>query len=449
MRLGPTNRKSFKGGAAAVCAAMILATVTMTGPQASGGVGSYLPVLPTDGEPLDRNAVVAGREALGLDTSTATIERLLAKGASVVEDFRTLLTADEAVVQRTIWDNAGFAGSKVLPAVEKLEGYAGLWIDRSDGAIVVQVKSSVDEITKAILSLDSGAGDKVRFQTVDVSQSELESRVDALAAQWTQLFPGTPFSGIGVATDRSAVVVGVQPKLLDVVRARADDLAALIRPAKLEIKVEEMPSDAACPSRQNCITPTKAGAQINRPSGTSCSQGVHLYNWAAVRHEVLFAGHCRYAALPQSTWYNGATVLGYNIYTMYPALGNDLASVSLAPANASDLVYGWAGNHVDATRWPIFGENIFKDGVTTGLTGGWVTATYHVYTSNTCNCQVHGFASTVWFGNGDSGGIGVGSMESNGTFAHLAAVGGVTAAHCGCFARVQEWMDWAGVYVVI
>ncbi|MGH3731505.1 MAG: S1 family peptidase, partial [Micromonosporaceae bacterium] len=186
-----------------------------------------------------------------------------------------------------------------------------------------------------------------------------------------------------------------------------------------------------------------SGGQAIYTGGSRCSLGFNVRNSSGVQYFVT-AGHCTNIG---SNWYgpSSSTYLGYRTGTSFP--GNDYGIVrynssSSRPGN----VYLYNGSYRDITGSgnAYVNQYIYRSGSTTGLRGGYVTATNA--TVNYPQGTVYGLVRTnACAEGGDSGG----SMFAGNTALGLTSGGSGNCTWGGTtyFQPVREALSRYGVAV--
>ncbi|MBO1331973.1 S1 family peptidase [Streptomyces sp. VRA16 Mangrove soil] len=173
-----------------------------------------------------------------------------------------------------------------------------------------------------------------------------------------------------------------------------------------------------------------------------CSLGFNVQD-SSGNYYFLTAGHCGEVA---STWYSNSghtTTLGTNVGYSFP--GNDYALVKYT--NSSITKSGTAGNtDITSSGTPSVGATVYRDGSTTGIHSGKVTALNATVNYGGGDIVSGLIQTTVCAEGGDSGG----SLYSTGGVAYGLTSGGsgnCTSGGTTFFQPVTEALSKYGVHV--
>ncbi|MGH3658627.1 MAG: S1 family peptidase [Micromonosporaceae bacterium] len=312
---------------------------------------------------------------------------------------------------------AATASTEKATALAEQIGSAGTYRDDA-GRMVVTVTDAADAAKVR------AAGAVPRH--VEHSLTDLQSATGALNAQ--ARIPGTTWA-IDPQTNRVEVTY--------------DSTVSGTELAQLKSVTREFGDAVRVTSTPGKLSKLISGGQAIYTGGSRCSLGFNVRNSSGVQYFVT-AGHCTNIG---SNWYgpSSSTYLGYRTGTSFP--GNDYGIVrynssSSRPGN----VYLYNGSYRDITGSgnAYVNQYIYRSGSTTGLRGGYVTATNA--TVNYPQGTVYGLVRTnACAEGGDSGG----SMFAGNTALGLTSGGSGNCTWGGTtyFQPVREALSRYGVAV--
>jgi hypothetical protein len=379
---------------------------------------------------------VAQRESLGL-TSDRDFVRSVMDDPNSTTDLGLSLSPDEDIELRRRMVFQTQVLDDVLPLLESADGFGGAYFDsESDGRLVVYANKPITAELQSIRDSLPDLDLPVHFIEVDIDLQDVYAAVDRVAGGWADVI-GDQVRFISVGSDDRALGVVVEVAAADLATARAasHELEALIAPIPLTVQAGEPDFDAVCTSRENCYSPFRGGIAIRKgsTSGGRCTMAWHVR--VGSDRQFLTAGHCSYTG--SINWYHqGNGFIGARTATMYPGAGVDAMRVQMADGQASQLVYGYAGN-VTTSGWPVVGTYIYASlGVSNIVWNDMVTSSYHTWTSSTCGCTVSGGRATISAVGGDSG-------------SPILSIGGqawgILSTTGGRFARVQDVLNYFAI----
>ena len=209
-------------------------------------------------------AAVAERAALGLQSDVDYVTWLLNSGADVGTGHLGIpLTAAEEA-EFAFDERAAFAdavAATIIPFAERLGTYAGAYIDQPAGGGLVIVLTGPDagaEATIAGLAPDRNLG--IRFQYAKSTARELEAAASSAWALNGGRLPTDAIWSVGIDYATNSIRLSIRPGQVD--GASGPELSALLG-VSVSVVEEPVSVEAAC-TRDNCVSPMRAGIRIYR-----------------------------------------------------------------------------------------------------------------------------------------------------------------------------------------
>ena len=293
--------------------------------------------------------MAAERAAYGLPTDDATLRAVAAQVGEAALEWGIPMTDDEAarldLQQRAVVANT--AAEVIVPAVEKLPTYAGIFQDQRGGGKIVVLFTKDDPILRSELSslLDDAY---LEFRVVQHSQTELIAARDQAVDVWASLRE-VALRSVGIDYSLNSLRLGVSQADLSNASSVLSDIEVELRvPAVLVARPDDDGTVQACDDREHCANPFRHGVVIRADStdGPRCTMGFHI-GLPNGDHQFLSAGHC---GLTSTNWYHrgitGSGFVGSVTASEYGVLDPsvDLMRVQMANNHSNFRVYGIVRN---------------------------------------------------------------------------------------------------------
>ena len=298
------------------------------------------------------DAAVAAREARGLPAGRAYVAGLMRRTNNAAsEAYGYPLTNAE---YKELLSRSAYAlrfQHRTLPHVEKLEGYAGHWIDRKTGKIAVALtnvrKNAKERVRLRLPKQNLG----VSFVEVNDSAAALDRALDRSDTVWTTLESSLEPQAYAIRYRENRLVVKVLESQLAQARSHKGRLEAELG-VDVGFEVTTPIVDTACAERHKCFDPLRLGARMNYPDVYDSSSPLTQWNCAIgfmlSNETILTAGHCTYQK--DSPWHGHQLYkdsfgrIGEKQSTRYTTESRDLALIKIDDgdwnANKSSRVFG-------------------------------------------------------------------------------------------------------------
>lgn len=307
-----------------------------------------------------RQAVVAERLAFGLPVDEGTLLKL-ANGADVgTSEWGIALTAQEedSLDLARRWTFEYEVGERMLPYVEELSTYAGMYFDQSRGGELVILLTDQDAMVQdEIRTRVPESLGNMSFAAASTSTIALEAAMLQVMSVWKEL--GLEGKVVVAAIDdrANAVRLEVSSDGYEDAQARLSDIAAgLGVPVVITRAPTGLTTEQHCGSRDDCANPLHAGVRVNSPA--TCTQGFHIIN-SAGDEQFLLAGHCSFGDLPNGWSHDGYGFVGSltsTLYEQHSGPKRDIMRVLMPDSQASSRLYHSQLTTVEGRRQPIQGE---------------------------------------------------------------------------------------------
>jgi hypothetical protein len=359
------------------------------------------------------------RASFGLTTDESVITSAEANSA-LSRKYGVALTATEAAQI----DGRVDMSQKLDPLEKQLRlnpDYVDLYIDQAAGGIIDVATTGDPADLASSLARYGPKGARFRSHHVDYSMAyltALQQQVEAdLLGSPAQ---GTEIASIGVDVTTNRLKIGVVAPT----PATMSYLSDRYGPA-IEVASEQPPLPAKCTSQQDCVPPVKGGIEIGLAAdldGEGRCSSAYSARTASGEVVLVTAGHC--AGSPNRRVYNGqgpfneriGSIAGSTMWTDVSGpdttVSADGAYITLSPGmTGSNLVYLSPDNYghivgVIASSSTHVGDVVCKEGRTTGLTCGKITALDQTFgMSDTRYTVQHQTDTDVSTDFGDSGGV--------------------------------------------
>lgn len=383
------------------------------------------------------------RIALGLPADDATILALVGSARDIgTPTWGIAMTAEEAarvdLEGRSAFVQA--ARRDVIPYVQPQQSFSSLYFDSvRDGELVVALTAPDPDVERAIVARMPTNSKGIRFVYHPVTEARLRSALDESQGIWNELLPDIRLltAGVDLPNDRLFFEVGVAT--VEKAIAMDGQLASRLE-VPVEIRAGVPAEDTTCTTRDNCVSPMKAGDRIYKgviDSYPECTMAFHIIVYPAnLDKQFLTAGHCGYSG--SDNWLHpglsGDHVIGTDQQTLYVNNGQDIMRISMYDVQASNLVYNET-RPIYGYETPYVGTTVVDSrGYSDILDGGTITATYVRWYSDTAGYYVYGgTTSGITQNPGDSGS----PLYERVTSTMAWAVGVVTTAN-GNFAVIAD-----------
>jgi hypothetical protein len=282
------------------------------------------------------------RENFGFTTDPRYVADLMASTQAHVR-WGAFLSAEEEAEM----DRRGELEGAIAPLearAERLDGFAGHWIDQRDGGVVTVAFTEEPAKHAEALRTLLPAGAELRLAQVDFSLAQLRKTEAAVAEDLDELWEmGVAIRVWGVDISENRVRIGVAGLDSDIADVLTDRYGRQILPFVAD------PEPTACTSRESCFGPPLRAGISGAPKGTTinnrCSIAFLVHAGSAVQW--LTAGHCA-----TTTGTTGCTNASPPAYCWFHA-GNG----------------SWGIGSIRATCWP---QCLYSD----AARGGNINSTY-------------------------------------------------------------------------
>jgi hypothetical protein len=344
---------------------------------------------------------VETRISLGLKADVEYVRNLRGSAEDVASaEFNVPMTQAEYDDMQERWAFASAAHDTIIPYVQNLPVFAGVYFDHSSNGDLVILLTEIDtQLTDRINFLTPG-GRATRIEIVSYTEKELRDAVRAFWEIWATIREPEVYE---VAVDVPANAIRIQVDHVHI--EAAERLISEISPVvgvPLFVVVGERVTEAVCNHREDCHSPMRAGIVIRRGTidGPRCTMGFHIQSGSSI--QFVTAGHCSYNA--SNNWYHqGYGYVGNVQSNLYSNNGMDIMRVEMNNGQASSSVYGSAP-WVSTADWPTTGMWVCASlGTSDSWSCGTVSDSYTSWYASICNCIVYGGRSTISGIGGDSG----------------------------------------------
>lgn len=394
-------------------------------------------------------AAAAERAIYGLPTDFETVAALLGGEGDVGSRLWGIPMSLEEAAATDIDGRMAFAArmaDRVLPYARSRPHFAGAFDQTHAGRLVIGFVGAHPEDEQTIRGPSGTDGSRVAFTDMSVPYLALEDAFLNLSESGRTRLPS--LAGVAVDDRMNALWLEVASTDVTYVQGQATELASELG-VPILVRAAEPAAEAACITRDNCISPMRAGSRVRNGSDTGpiCTMAFHIRSGGG-DEQFVTAGHCGHNA-PSNYWYHqglsGTGIVGGELATQYASGGIDIMRVQMPDAQASDWVIGTTYD-VDNWRNPIQGETVCVSlGISNRNDCGSVTATSISWTEDACGCTIYGADAdglgTINFG--DSGS----PIYSNGIGIAIAI--GVLSRIDGHFAKMGSGIaNWSGFVVI-
>jgi hypothetical protein len=315
--------------------------------------------------------VTADRARYGFDTDRATVVQLLETGGAPESDaYGFPMTRAEAT---DLYQRSGFVqrlSDDTLPYVERLDGYAGHWIDqRAGGQLVVMLTKPDADVKAEVRSRMPKVSRGVRFENAEHDMDELQRAFRDIETNW----PRDGVDPVAFALDERNNRFTAKVPIAQLAKANANPTR--IRGIDIKFESSAPIRDAVvwseCVGRWSCYAPLRLGARAFYSTvGASWRCGIgfnvkHSTN-SDLSEAFLTAGHCGYNR--EGWWRHSQNyqdaygAIGKKKASPYDAGdGRDLMIVKIADwtQNKSKNIYGEASGTMLAASKPSQGETLW------------------------------------------------------------------------------------------
>lgn len=383
-------------------------------------------------------SVIERRAALGLSTERNGLESLIGTAKDVGSEAWGLpMTAAEAA-RVDFPGRMAFAytvGEQVLPKVSSLPTFAAAYFDAAgNGELVVALTAIDTETIAGIRSLMPTGSRGLRIVQRAVTDAALRDAMGPASNLWVQLIPGVRLNATELDTVDGRLKFLVDYSDVEVAARRFSDLASAFNVPMILVGAEP-PMDTACTSRDNCVSPMKAGVRLYKgviDSHNECTMAFRVW-LNNLDQQFLTAGHCGYSG--SNNWLHpglpGNHIVGTDQATLYGPEGYDIMRIQMPDTQAGSGIYADA-RLVRGAAYPTSGmpvctsrgyTNAFNCGTVTSASARWFsdTASYYVWGGDTdLPAQGGDSGSPIYFRSNVSDAYAVGTLAN--TFGNFAFV---------------------------